>query len=54
MFFEVSEYYLLDPVVLLNRKLLAIIELSVNTLPICQPFELFTILKEIARMQNLL
>lgn len=54
MLFEVSEYYFLYPIVLLNRKLLAIIELSVNALPICQPFELFAILKEVAGMQYLL
>ena len=54
MLFEVSEDDLLDSIILLNRKLFAIIELSVNALSICEPFELFTILKEIARVQYLL
>lgn len=54
MLLEVSEDDLLDPIVFLDRELLAVIELSVNALSICEPFELFAILKEIARVQYLL
>lgn len=48
VFFKVSKDYLLDSIVLFDRKLFAIVKLSVYTLSKCESFELFTILKEVA------
>ena len=45
--FEMSENDLLDSIVLLNRKLFAIVKLSVYALSKCKPFELLTIFKEV-------
>lgn len=50
---EVGHYYPFDAVVFFNRQVLAVVEVSIDSLAIVQTFVLFSIFKEIARVQYL-
>lgn len=54
MLLKMGEYDLLDPIVFLYWKGLAIVKLSIYSLAICQAFKLSSILEQVARMQYFL